>query len=263
MLAAYHRAFSVELQRIVGSLPIGKDHAVLDMACGDGAYLPWLAAQVEARGRVVAVDANPDYLEVARAEVAKSGAACRIGFVRASIEALPFGDGAFDLCWCAHSLYSLPEPVATVSQLLRVTKPGGLVAVLESDTLHHVILPWPVEVEVAVHVARLRYQAAATDRPGRYYVGRHLRGVFREAGLENIGVRTFAHDRAAPLEADERAYFSAYLSDLSGRISRYLDGPILRRFQELVDPEADDFVLNAPDLTATCIDQLAWGRKAC
>jgi hypothetical protein len=147
--------------------------------------------------------------------------------------------------------------------LFRVTKPGGLVAVLESDTLHHVILPWPVEVELAVHVAGLRYLAAATKRPEKFYVGRQLRGVFLEAGLENVHVRTFAHDRAAPLRADERAYFAAYLKELSGRISRYLDGPILRRFQTLVDPEADDFVLNAPDLTATCIDQLAWGRKPC
>jgi SAM-dependent methyltransferase len=209
----------------------------------------------------VALDANPDYLEVARTYASKYCTADQVDFVCASIEELPFGDATFDLCWCAHSLYSLPEPSASVRQLCRLAKPGGLVAVLESDTLHHVILPWPVEIELAVHVARLRDLAAASKRPGKFYVGRQLRGIFREAGLESIAVRTFAHDRAAPLGAGERAYFSEYLKDLSGRISRYLDGTILRRFQALVDPSADNFVLNAPDLTATCIDQLAWGRK--
>ena len=39
--------------------------------------------------------------------------------------------------------------------LVRVTKPGGVVAVLEADTLHHVILPWPIEVELAARAAEL------------------------------------------------------------------------------------------------------------
>jgi cyclopropane fatty-acyl-phospholipid synthase-like methyltransferase len=43
MLAAYHRAFASELRGIVHALPISQGQAVLDMACGDGAYGPWLA----------------------------------------------------------------------------------------------------------------------------------------------------------------------------------------------------------------------------
>jgi hypothetical protein len=145
--------------------------------------------------------------------------------------------------------------------MLRVTKPGGVIAVLESDTLHHVILPWPVEVELSVRANEFRGLAEQSAKPHKFYVGRHLRAVFRMAGLADIAIRTVAHDRSAPLASDEREYFTEYLKELSGRFARYLDGPIRRRFEVMADSRSEGFLLNDPDLTATCIDQLACGRK--
>jgi ubiquinone/menaquinone biosynthesis C-methylase UbiE len=112
----------------------------------------------------VAVDKVPEYLDVARA--ANPGG--RVEFVCAPVEALPFPEGTFDLCWCAQSLYSLPDPVEALRHMLRVTRPGGLVAVLEADSLHHAILPWPAEVELAVRAAELRALAEESDRPRKF-----------------------------------------------------------------------------------------------
>lgn len=266
MLAAYHRAFASELRAIVAALPIAEGSSALDMACGDGAYSLWLAERVGPSGRVVAVDGNPRYLEIARREWAKArAAAAKRGTIEslcARIESLPFEEGTFDVCFCAQSLYSLPDPVEAVQSLLRVTKPGGIIAVLENDTLHHVILPWPVEVELSVRAHELKVLAEESDKPHKFYVGRALRSVFRQAGMEQIGVRTFAHDRSWPLGSDERVYFSEHLKELSGSLAQHLDGPTRRRFESMADPQSDDFLLDDPDLTVTCIDQLAWGRKA-
>jgi ubiquinone/menaquinone biosynthesis C-methylase UbiE len=85
MLAAYHRAFASELRGIVHSLPIASGQTVLDMACGDGAYGPWLAECVGPDGRVVAVDKDPDYLKLAR-----SGAAAISEFVCAPHRCVAF-----------------------------------------------------------------------------------------------------------------------------------------------------------------------------
>ena len=186
MLAAYHRAFAVELRAMVGVLPIAEGQSVLDMACGDGVYSPWLAERVGASGRVVAVDVRGEYLELARKHAASSPGSGIIEFQAASIDALPFPDHSFDLCWCAQSLYSLPDPVEALGHLCRVTKPGGVVAVLEGDTLHRVILPWRVDLELAVQAAERVALKKKSDKPGRYYVGRQLRRVCREAGLEWI-----------------------------------------------------------------------------
>lgn len=261
MLAAYHRAFARELRAMVGTLPLTEGQAVLDMACGDGVYSTWLAEKVGPSGRVVAVDVMPEYLDLARKEAAKSPFGKIIEFAASPIESLPFDDSTFDLCWCAQSLYSLPEPVEAVRHLLRVTRPGGVVAVLEGDTLHHVILPWPIEVELSVRAAELQALAEKSDEPRKFYVGRQLRGVFREAGLTKIESRTFATDRVAPLGPDERAYFAEYLKGLSERVSPYFDGPIRREFDRLIDPASGGYLLDDPDLTATCIDQVVWGVK--
>lgn len=261
MLAAYHRAYASELRAMVQSLPLTEGQAVLDMACGDGVYSPWLAERVGPRGRVVAADVMPEYLDLARQEAAKSPLRGIIEFAAAPLERLPFEDGTFDAVWCAQSLYSLPDPVDSLRHMLRVTKPGGVVAVLEGDTLHHVILPWPIEVELAVRAAELKALAESSDRPRKFYVGRRLRGVFRQAGLEEIETRTWASDRAAPLGGDERAYFEEYLKGLVERIAPHLDGKTRERFDRMTDPGSDEFLLDEPDLTATLIDQVVWGRK--
>ena len=107
--------------------------------------------------------------------------------------------------------------------LVRVTKPGGVVAVLEGDTLHHVILPLPIEVELAVRSAELHFLAEKSDHPQKFYVARHLSRVCRAAGLEKIESRTFATDRAAPLSGtNERTFFTEYLRDLSHRVAAHL-----------------------------------------
>ena len=70
MLDAFHRAFAGELRGMVDTLPIEAGQSVLDMACGDGVYTPWLAERVGVRGRVAAVDVLAEYLERARKKVA-------------------------------------------------------------------------------------------------------------------------------------------------------------------------------------------------
>lgn len=257
MLAAYHRAFATELRAMIGALPIAQGQTILDMACGDGVYGGWLAERVGSSGRVVAADVRPDYLKMARIHVSKPA----LEWIAAAIEALPFADSSFDLCWCAQSLYSLPDPAEALRHMLRVTKPGGIVAILEDDTLHNVLLPWPVDVELAVRAAELNAVTDQSRQPRKFYVGRWLRPLLRDAGLERIETRTFATDRGARLGPDETIFLTEYIRRLSETVTPYLDARIRPRFDRLVDPGSDGFLLNDPDLTATCIDHVVWGRK--
>jgi ubiquinone/menaquinone biosynthesis C-methylase UbiE len=261
MLAAYHRAFAPELRALVATLPLAEGNTVLDMACGDGAYSPWLAERVGPSGRIAAVDIRPEYLALARKEAARSPNGRIIEVSAGSIDALPFTNDTFDLCWCAESLYSLLDPIAALRSLLRVTKPGAVIAVLEADTLHHVILPWPVDVELAVRAAELEALKEGRDDAFKFYVGRRLRTVCRTAGLERIQTRSIALDRAAPLGANERRFLEEYLRRLSMRVAPYLRGPLRDEFDGLVDPASSDCMLNDGDLTSTCINELAWGYR--
>jgi ubiquinone/menaquinone biosynthesis C-methylase UbiE len=103
--------------------------------------------------------------------------------VKADAYRLPFEDGQFDLVWCAQSMISLNDPVAAIREMARVLKPGGRLAVLETDAYHHVLLPWPVGLELAIQkavrdVCLKRYGSGA-----KFAQSRKLRSEFAAAGL--------------------------------------------------------------------------------
>jgi ubiquinone/menaquinone biosynthesis C-methylase UbiE len=261
MLAAYHRAFDPELREIVAGLPIREGDKVVEIACGDGAYSPWLAGRVGPTGAVLAIDISRDYLRVARSETSRTAVASRVAHAAAPIERLPLPRDAFDLVWCAQSLYSLPDQLEAVQAMADVVRPGGTVAVLENDTLHQLVLPWPVEVELAVRKAELEAFAERDESPGRFYVGRRLVELFRDAGLIEIRARSFAATRQAPLDASGRAFLIAYLDGLRERAADRLDVATRKTFLELVDPGSDAGLVNRPDLTLTILNHVVTGVK--
>lgn len=257
MLSAYHRAYEGELRHIIDTLSISAGDRVLDVACGDGAYARWLAERVGTSGLVVAIDLLPAYVDVA----ARAAGRSRLAFAVADVARLPFEEGTFDLAWCAQSLYSLPDPVAALRRIVRVVRPGGVVAVLENDSLHHMLLPWPIEVELAVREAELRSFVEQSEKPRKFYVGRELRGTFRAAGIVDVHVRSSASDRQAPLTPDGRTFVEEYLRDLRERTAPRLEPRVRAQFERLVDPESDAYLLDDPDLTVTCLDHLVWGVR--
>jgi len=260
MLAGYHSAFAEELAGMVASLPIRSGDLVLEMACGDGAYTPWLAAKVGPSGGVIGLDVSTGYLEVAQKQSKRGAHASRSRFVAGSLDRIPFADQTFDAVWCAQSLFSLPEPVDAVTRMARMVKPGGLVAILENDTLHQVLLPWPVEVELAVRSAEWAALREESDHPRKFYVGRRLVGVLREARLVEIRVRSFASSRVAPIDAATRTFLAEYLRDLSERVSSRLDPTTRERFNRLADPGSTDYLLDQPDFLVTVVDHVIEGR---
>ena len=191
-LAAYHIAFEDALRSIVAGLPIREEDKVVEMACGDGAYSAWLAEKVGRDGFVIAVDISPDYLLVARAAMVRSNVAARIGHVAAPIERLPLVPGSFDLVWCAQSLFSLSDQPRALKTMAGLVRPGGMVAVLEDDTLHQILLPWPVDLELAIRRAEYEAFADGGKPPEAYYVARHLGRLFREVGLDRVQSQAFA-----------------------------------------------------------------------
>jgi ubiquinone/menaquinone biosynthesis C-methylase UbiE len=258
---AYHRAFERELRDLIAGLPLRPDDRVLDLACGDGVYSRWISERLGESGRVLAVDVSPAFLGLARREVGAGELADRVTFAWGDLEHLPIPEGSFDLVWCAQSLYSLPNPVDALRRMERAARPGGIVAVFENDEFHHVLLPWPVEVELALRRAELIALIEISEKPGKFYVGRHLRPMFRAAGLADYRHRTWTIDRQAPLGPDDREYFAGYLADLREKASPHLPDEIRDEFERLVDPGSPGYLLDDPDFTVACLNHLAWSVK--
>ena len=260
-LKAQHDAFESEFRSIIAGLPIGKASKVLDLASGDGVFSRWFA---EAGMNVLAVDLSQAFLKLAQEEVQSDGrgAGERVDLVQADFRRLPIKDQDFDLVWCAQSLYSLPEPREALGKMCEKVVPGGHVAVLENDEFHHILLPWPVEIELALCEAELMAHVKQSKQPRKFYVGRQLLELFHAVGLTDCQQRTWTFDRQAPLGEKDRAFFAWHLHDLRERIKPCLSSRLLDAFERLASPESESYMLNSPHFTATCVNFVISGVKS-
>jgi demethylmenaquinone methyltransferase/2-methoxy-6-polyprenyl-1,4-benzoquinol methylase len=70
-------------------------------------------------------------LEEARRRIAAAGLAGRVELVAGEAERLPFPDASFDALTFTYLLRYVDDPAATLRELARVVRPGGVVASLE------------------------------------------------------------------------------------------------------------------------------------
>jgi SAM-dependent methyltransferase len=95
---------------------------VVDVGCGTGRALAPLRAAVGPAGAVIALDVTPEMLHAARPASTAAGAA----LVLADARVLPFADSSADAIFAAGLVNHLPDTVAGLRELARVTRPGGL-----------------------------------------------------------------------------------------------------------------------------------------
>jgi demethylmenaquinone methyltransferase / 2-methoxy-6-polyprenyl-1,4-benzoquinol methylase len=102
---------------------------VLDVASGTAGVAIQLATRTS--GRVVAVDLTEPMLRRGVANVADVGLSDRVAATVGQAERLPFGDATFDALTFTYLFRYVADPQATLEELARVVKPGGVVANLE------------------------------------------------------------------------------------------------------------------------------------
>lgn len=96
---------------------------VLDVAAGDGNFT---VAAAERGARVTATDLTPRMVELGAQRTAGMG--LEVSWNEADASQLPYGDATFDLAASTFGAMFAPEPERVARELLRVVRPGGMVA---------------------------------------------------------------------------------------------------------------------------------------
>ena len=117
-MGRYSRLLSAQLADFAG---VHAGQRVLDVGCGTGALTGELVARLGA-GSVAAVDTSRSFVE---ATVARYPG---VDVREASAGALPFAEDHFDAALAQLVVHFMADPVADLSELARVTRPGGVVA---------------------------------------------------------------------------------------------------------------------------------------
>jgi SAM-dependent methyltransferase len=143
------------------------DERVLDSGTGAGALAFALAPLVL---EVVAVDVVPELLELARRHGDEFP---NVSFVEADAAGLPFESGSFDVAASLRTLHHVPRPELVVAELVRVTRPGGSVLVIDQIA--------PADPLAAVELNR--FEGARDPSHTRALADVDLRGLFEANGL--------------------------------------------------------------------------------
>ena len=107
---------------LVAACGISPGQRVLDVAAGTGNVAIRAA---EAGASVIASDLTPENFEAGRREARAHGV--EVEWVEADAEALPFGDGEFDVVTSSVGVIFAPHHRAVADELLRVCRPGGTI----------------------------------------------------------------------------------------------------------------------------------------
>jgi ubiquinone/menaquinone biosynthesis C-methylase UbiE len=169
--------------RLLEAAHLQPGEVILEVGCGTGVLDRWLAHHTGGANRIVGVDINPFMLGEAMALVRQDGLEHLITFREGNAEALPFPDNSFDVAMSS-TVIQRTDADRMLAEMVRVTKPGGRVAILghAHDMPRWVNLPLRTELKAKV------------EAPGWADESGHPRGCddaslyrrFHQAGLQQI-----------------------------------------------------------------------------
>jgi SAM-dependent methyltransferase len=185
-----------EIQRVRSAaraaLASAPGQRILDAGCGAGEEARRLAAAVAPGGEVVALDLSATTVTLARSRHDGGPVAYRTG----DVTALDFPDGTFDGVRCERVLQHLADPDGAVAELVRVTRPGGRVCLVDTD--------WESLAGDGVPddlAAALKAHLYGSGRLHHASMGRTLRRRLVQAGLVDVTAEPVQLTYTDPAEA--------------------------------------------------------------
>jgi SAM-dependent methyltransferase len=164
-----------QIARLTGMSP---DHEVLGVACGRGVSLEYFVKEYDVTASGVEVD--PAVVDEAEARSREEGIADRLQFQTGRSDALPYRDDIFDVTIGEIGLANHCEPRDAVRELVRVTKPGGFVVLLQ--------LVWKAPVDEE------RRRVLSEHLGARPLMLVEWKRILKEAGVEDVHSEDWSDD---------------------------------------------------------------------
>jgi ubiquinone/menaquinone biosynthesis C-methylase UbiE len=123
----------------------------VDVGCGTGEDAQGLAVTVAPDGRAIGVDVSTAMISEARRRASAVGSPAQ--FETGAADDLPLGDSSVDVLRCERVLQHVPAPQACVAEMLRVLRPGGRVALIDTDWRSLTLWPGDPAVTSAIRDA--------------------------------------------------------------------------------------------------------------
>ncbi len=189
-----NRRWRLELVRHITS---ASPRQVLDVATGTASVAIEIASRSQAD--VTGIDITETMLQRGRERVHASGLDSRVTLEVGRAEAIRFPDESFDAVSFTYLLRYVADPAATMKELARVLRPGGVMASLDFLVPRHLVwrTAWRAYTRVALPAMGFALGGGAWWRVGRFLgpnIEAHysrwplerITDTWREAGIEDV-----------------------------------------------------------------------------
>lgn len=216
-----------QLALLAARAGLGPGLRIADIGCGNGHFGLGFLPCVLAGGQLDGFDRVPQLLEHAREAAADRGLDAHATFAIGDAMRLPAKRGTYDATLCQTLLMHLDKPEQALAEMVRVTRPGGVVMVAEPDFLLSLLTttyqvnderthagPDDREQRSAFELFQRIFAARRERGLGDFRIGRRLASLFERAGLVDVDVRL--NDRVNVLTppytaADQPSYLACWM----------------------------------------------------
>lgn len=249
-LVAQAEVYAEEASELFDLIGIAPGAAAIDVGCGVMGVLHVLADRVGSNGRVVGLDREPRIVQAGRSLAQQRG--LPVEFVEADATASGLGSASYDLVHARTLLLNVNNPEEILTEMVRMARPGGIVAVQEPDASAWTCDPPHPAFDILRTEIVNAFQRSGKD----FNIGRRIARMLRESGLDNVRVRPTAR------VTQVGEYYQTFLLAIAGLVR---DGILAGG--GITDDEFESYVaalqthLNT-DGTVTCQPLMwqAWGR---
>ena len=178
------------------------DGPLLDVATGT-ADVALAVAKAYPDRRVTGLDPSVNMLEVGRTKVQKRGWDARIELVEGDAQAMDFADDQFAGCCISFGIRNVPDRLQGLKEMARVTRPGGVVSILElGEPRRGLLAPF---ARFHVHTVVPTLGALLSGSKEYAYLARSIAAfpapedfadMMRAAGLVDVSVTPMSWDAA-------------------------------------------------------------------
>ncbi|HNC22842.1 MAG TPA: methyltransferase domain-containing protein [Opitutaceae bacterium] len=218
-LAAQANAIWPQESALFARYGLAPDCRIADIGCGSGEITARLGGLFP-KAEVLGVDILESSVALARSRHA--ALAPRVQFQQGDAFALDLPTGSFDLVVCRHVTQSIPEPQRVLTELVRITRPGGWVHVLSEDYCMLHFMPGARDPDRFWH-EWVRTAAGSMGVDER--VGRRTWPMLQALGLQDLRVDYVVVDTVRVPRAVFATIIEAWRDGYTGVISQYSHQP--------------------------------------
>lgn len=176
-----------QIARLTG---LSQGQELLDVACGKGISLEYFVREHGVQG--TGVEEDPSLLADAEAYFRASNLAGEVSFQKASPSDLPFRDETFDVVVGEVGLAARVEPENAIRELVRVTRPGGRIALVQ--------LVWQAPVDGG------RKKVLSAHLGARPLMAVELRRILKDAGVKDLHTEDWIDAQTAFRSRDRKPF---------------------------------------------------------